>query len=318
MDLYQEARWTFDDQQRLVYYEDLIREELISPLLPRFGILQDSCSKQCATLIAFRTAPETLGYPPESKNSFALLADIQTLEYSDPCKICIEDEYIATIKELHDSILTSFGYLQQAVNATRDALSTDAPRKNQLKDISDKLGTLIATITSDDVVEFYSYYVARGLYANFGVDAYLRNYEIAAEAIQACYSVGGFFYLTCPLPLENMTADLARQALLNHADNVFSSVTTAGLPFPLWSEPDGTGVLFKANNVTGMLMPVSGSGVNMSAPVDSMRTYFQYLFLKAENIVDPNSREWEDLIEANPMYAWFMASLTPADPGMST
>ena len=55
----------------------------------------------------------------------------------------------------------------------------------------------------------------------------------------------------------------------------------------------------------------------MSAPLDSLSTYFAYLYLQRVPL-DPDSREWKDLVEANPFYAWFMAGLARAKEGTGT
>jgi len=139
-------------------------------------------------------------------------------------------------------------------------------------------------------------YVAREMYGELGVEDYLTFYNSSSESIELCHSVGGLFDLICPPLASDVTVSMATQHLLSHADNTFSSVTTAGAPFPFWSEGDGTGVLFVPNEETGTLLPVSGSGVNMSAPIDSMQRYFGYLYFSGREL-DPSSRQWNDMVE---------------------
>jgi hypothetical protein len=155
------------------------------------------------------------------------------------------------------------------------------------------------------------------LYSELGVKGYKENYAAFDESIEKCLSLGALLGLTCPKKSEDVSVLTAKRHLLAHADNTFSSVTTSGAPMPFWSEKDGTGSLLVANPTTGLLYPVSGSGVNMSAPMDSLTTYLSSFVFQPEVLVDPMSKEWQDMVETNPMYAWFMASLTPSDPGTS-
>ena len=317
MDLYREARWSFSDKQRVLFYESFIQDMLLAPRLPRFGIMRSVCTEACSFEIAYRMNPKTVGYPQAEANLLALLKDVGNLEYNTPCRICIEDSYNDTIEELYNSLMENFDYLQRVVNRTRDSLDEGSHRWVQLDDISKQLGILLREATRDDIVDFYFYYVVRGLYGELGVESYLELYAVAEDAIQRCQAASGFFGWVCPPLPSEMNASLASQHLLNHADNTFSSVSTAGAPFPFWSEGDGTGVLFVPNEVAGTLFPISGSGVNMSAPMDSLRTYFGNLYFSGGE-VDLSSRQWNDMVEANPLYAWFMASVTNASEGTST
>jgi hypothetical protein len=122
-------------------------------------------------------------------------------------------------------------------------------------------------------------------------------------------------------PMTTATPADAQQALLNHADNVFSSVTTAGSPLPMWSEGDGTGNIFEGTS------PVSGSGVDMSANLFSLVAYLDLsnygnatawtpLYTNGrDGYADPVTPDgaWTALVEPNPVYAWFMAGLTNAE-----
>ena len=317
MDLFQEARWTFTAPDRVQYYQT-IQDLLIAPRLPRFGILRSACAEACAFVLSYRTDPQAIGYPAAVANPLALLADVGDLEYNDPCRICIESNYTATIQELHASIPPTFSYLHQQVLRARNALDNNEENKDawiQLDEIATNLAKLTnGTVSADDVVDFYSFYVARELYGELGVEAYMENYALFNESITSCQAFGGWLSLTCPLHPSKIDTAMATKDLLNHADNVFSSVTTSGAPFPFWSEPDGTGSLLKANNVTGSLYPVGGSGINMSAPLWSLTSYFAYLYLQRE-LVDPSVQAWQDMVATNPLYAWLMADLTAAKEG---
>ena len=81
---------------------------------------------------------------------------------------------------------------------------------------------------------------------------------------------------------------------------------TFGAPFPFWSSPDGLGNLFAGT------YPVGGSGINMSAPFDSLATYLDlehkneagnwrplfYDYRKEEGYVDPlgNDVLWQSMV----------------------
>ena len=315
MDLFEEARWTFSEEERADgFYQGIVQDLLIAPRLPRFGALRSSCTKACDFVITYRTNPELLGYPADVASPLSLLADVGDLEYSDPCRICIEEEYTATIEDLYANIEPTYSYLLQKV---QDAMETDDDTKAELSDIAAKLDTIIQYVTEDDVVNFYSVYVARSLYGELGVESYLESYALFNSSIASCNAFGGWLGLSCPAAPDDIDAATATRDLLNHADNTFSSVSTSGAPFPFWSESDGTGALLKPNNVTGRLYPVSGSGINMSAPLNSLTRYFGFLFLQKKE-VDPSSQEWQNMVATDPLFAWLMANLTLAEEGTGT
>ena len=338
MDLFREARWTFSESERVTYYESAIKNLMIKPLLPRVGIMLEECSDACAFITAYRLDPESVGFPADVANPVGLFGDVGSMGYNHPCRICIEDEYTSKIKELNTTISTEFKALRTSIIASKDLLeeaeaigkfvgvstqsinTTEDKDKlgKQLDDIATKLGQLESTITTDDVVDFYFYYVARRMYGELGVESYLKLYAaLAGQGYKTCELGAAFFGLTCPQHPSEIDAATAKQHLLNHADNDFSSVATSGVPLPFWSEADGTGFLFQANEETGTLLPVSGSGVNMSAPMSSLKSYMASLFL-TRSPADPNSPLWRDMVESNPHYAWFMASLAPVEEGTST
>jgi len=128
-----------------------------------------------------------------------------------------------------------------------------------------------------------------------------ETYALLKEAIQRCQLGALAFPLACPQTTSvNLTQ--AEEALLNHADANFSSVTTAGAPLPLWSSSDGTGYLFQGDEITGETHPVGGSGIDMSASIESMGVYLA--FTVGINItIDPTSEAWKEQVEKNPIYA---------------
>jgi hypothetical protein len=211
---------------------------------------------------------------------------------SDTCRICIESNYTNTINNLHEKIGPTFKALtglmnlfaSSTMNETAAQLATDiAAKTEQLVDI-----------TAEDVDDFFFYYAIRSIYALLGVDAYLENYALLNDTIALCEMGAPWFGLKCPPRTIDRTA--AEEALKKHADSAFSSITTAGAPLPLWSEGDGTGYLFRDT------LPVGGSGINMSADLDSL---FQYVAtpLGTDEYGDPTSESWEVSVAKNPIYA---------------
>jgi hypothetical protein len=59
MDYFQEARWEFDENKRLTWYEKVVREKIVKPRIPRYGIMRsETCSSQCSHRYKLRTDPE--------------------------------------------------------------------------------------------------------------------------------------------------------------------------------------------------------------------------------------------------------------------
>jgi hypothetical protein len=323
MDLFQEARWFFDETDRVTWYQDVVRKLLVKPRLPRFGIMQTNCPTECETVLRLRNDAdyaEEMGYPREFAQPLGLFADIGNMELNDPCRDCIETNFETTIQSLEGYVKNAFGVLAMELGrfyqdgVTSDTLNEEG--QGTVLDLINKTTTLATDTTRADVEEFYSYYVTRGLYSQLGVGRYLAGYQQLRGFLETCNETVS---LVCP-PTTATPAD-AQQALLNHADNVFSSVTTAGSPLPMWSEGDGTGNIFEGTS------PVSGSGVDMSANLFSLVAYldlFNYgnatawspLYTNGtDGYADPVTPDgaWTALVEPNPVYAWFMAGLTNAE-----
>ena len=225
---------------------------------------------------------------------------------SDGCRVCIETGYNQTIVSLLDAIPGTFQVL--ALEMQRFAANTtDSAAAAVAAQVAANAATLASTITANDVKEFHFYYVTRGTYASLGAGSFLAGLERLGGAIAQCQQVaaGGVPTLVCP-DTTNITAADAEEALRRHADTAFSSVTTAGSPFPLWSEGDGTGSLFAGSS------PVGGSGVDMSANIFSMIGYLNAsLFGQpgwspvygAGGFADPTDPTFNAMVEKNPMYA---------------
>jgi hypothetical protein len=302
MDMFEEARWTFSTFDRVAWYRSVVQDLLIGPLLPRFGILANDCPRQCIGLLLLRL-----------RNPIALFADIGNMEFNNPCRMCIEEKYTLRVEELYASIAPTFGVLGAEALRYNDSLEDseeNAETKNELQDIASKLGQLAVSVTKDDVVAFYSYYVTRSLYAQLGTSEYMAGYEAFDPLIQACIATKDVLDMVCPEPYSEMTEPKAQEHLAKHADSsAFSGVNSAGSPFPFWAGRDGTGAMF-GKNAESTLFPVSGSGIDMSADIFSLTSY---LNMTQDGFADPSSPEWQTMVETNPIYAWFMASLTPAD-----
>ena len=300
MDLYEEARWTFQLFDKVAWYQAIVLDTLVAPRVPRFGALTTTCALQCQ---------EVVGYRFITGNPLALFADVGNLEYNHPCKMCLEASYQKTIEDLHGLVGPAFFQLSNFVtNYNARENNTDTEEQTaEYQRIATNLAALSQSITTNDVVDFYKYYVERGLYAQLGAASYLTSYRSFQPYIEQCIAVLGAD--TCPTHPDEMNSDLAMRDLLRHADNVFSNITTAGAPFPFWSAPDGTGFLF-VPSAQGTFHPVSGSGIEMSGNITSLLVYLQ----TSGGVANPSSEAWDTLVDKNPLYAWFMASLEMAHP----
>jgi hypothetical protein len=222
---------------------------------------------------------------------------------NDQCRICIETTYEKVIDQMKSSIPLLFksivGALKQSVDA--GAFGSDAGAQVKAEDIITKLGLVSESITTTDIEDFFFYYVTREVYASLGYSEYLKLYAALPPVIAACEAAAASG-LPAVCPPTNITADDAKQALRNHTDAEFSSVTTAGAPFPFWSAEDGNGILFLGN------FPVGGSGVNMSNTMTSASEFLNSTLL-AGGVLNPTSNEWAQSVETNPMYSYvFLAS----------
>lgn len=309
MDLFQEARWAFDPLERVGWYRNVVQGLLIKPRLPRVGVLMQDCPTECQYILTLRNAPQLLGLPAELANPLALFADVGNMEFNDECRICVETKYEANVLTLHAGIAPLFGGLAAAVNAYRESLlPVESP---ELVTLVTNLQTLAQTVTRDDVSDFLRYYVTRQLYAQLGADAYLQGYAAMGGLIQTCQASQEPLGLTCPA--LDITKEQAQLHLLAHADNVnFSSETTAGSALPFW---DANGVMF-AKTDDDTLMPVSGSGLDMSAPIDSLAQYVSVPLYDGNAV--PGSDLWIENVEKNPIYSWFMGSMTFVEDGTGT
>jgi hypothetical protein len=321
MDLFQEARWFFDETSKITWYNEVLQNLLVKPRIPRFGVMTESCaspaSDVCDFIVALRTNPTLVGQPAETANPLLLFSDIGNMEMSDPCRICIEENYQSQIEQLFSLAKPVFQVLSAELQrALQVGFANDTEGSAQVGAMLSKTAQLAQSITIEDVKDFYQYFVTRGVYASLGAPAYIAGYQQLLPLIELCNPAFG---LTCPSTSVPNTTE-AEAALLAHADNSFSPVSTAGAPFPFWSESNGTGNLFAGSN------PVSGSGVDMSGEMLSIVGYLDLLNfgqddwnpLYSNGYLDPVTPDptWSALVERNPLFNWFMASVTEADPGL--
>jgi len=211
-------------------------------------------------------------------------------EMNDGCRICIEEGYTETINDLVAAVPLGFAGLSKALkdymNATGD---------QSVQTLIDQCDDLVSTITPNDIEDFYFYYVARGVYASLGAQSYMDNFKLLDEAVAGCQLAAPLFGLICPETV-NITLAEAEEALKRHADTTFSSITTAGSPFPLWANGNGTGSLFAGDS------PVGGSGIDMSADIRSLGFYLA-LVQAGQLGFDPKSELFAEQVEKNPIFA---------------
>lgn len=337
MDLYYEARWYFEEEDRVTWYEKVVQDLLVAPRLPRFGVLQAICSSvggptsvsdACDNTLFLRTSPEyavSQGYPADYASPISLFSDIGNMELNDPCRLCIEAGYNTTITTLTPIITGVFQVLAAELGRLLQSGTVTAPADlTQLQTLFGQVLQIVGNAENPSMVsrasveEFYTYYVTRSLYAQLGAPSYVANYASFMENFgTACVGVTQD-PASCPL---TVTPEEATAALLNHADNTFSSVTTAGNPFPFWSEGDGTGSLFAGTS------PVGGSGVPMAGQLLSTAAYLDIanfspgatvggdwnpLYSNGE-FLDPITpgANWAALVDTDPVYRWFLAGVTP-------
>jgi len=277
MDYFQEARWFFDDVDRNTWYEEIIEKLVIRPRIPRFGAMSNApCGDLSDGNLTNNPCDQLLATRFQADEALTLFADIGNLEFNDACKICIEETYEGTIDDLYIAIQTMFVAL---LNLKQD----DAVLVKSYEQI-------LSDLDHNAVVDFYTYYVIRTVYAQLGSEDYLNNYR----ALQSICELETYTLPFCFL--ENITEADAYVALLNHADHTFSSTVTSGNPIPIWGN-DGEGLLLEGFP-SEPLSPVSGSGIDMSGRFLSTLEY----------LANPNST-WQN-VETDPVYRWFIAGVT--------
>lgn len=325
MDLFEEARYYFEEDDRVTFYQEIVRMQLVKPRVPRFGIMTQVCttstgssessSGACDYTVALRTNAtfaEEEGFPPSYANPLLLLDDVGSMEMNHPCRVCIEEKFELTMEQYTSDITKLFEVL--SIELKRATISGTVPEADM--PAFEALTAQMDAITVDRtaVEEWYFYYTIRTLYVQLGAGPYANtyaNFMVSDDRLQFLCTLALGNATLCPL---TVTMEEARQHLSNHADNTFSSITTAGAPFPFWSQGDGSGNLFAGT------FPVSGSGVDMSGVVGSAATYLDlenfgegletYSPLYSGGYIEPLNSTWAELVETDPIYRWFVAGIT--------
>ena len=298
MDFFQEADWFFDSDDKLTWYQEVVRKLIIAPRIPRFGILQKTCSNLTEPFSGRTDCDSVIVKRMMEGNPMLLFADIGNLENNHVCKRCIEEEYENTITFLHTTITGLFKVMMVELNKAGEF------------DLVAKYTTLLEEqLDRQAVIDFYTYYVIRGLYVSLGATAYMENNDLFLGTM--CQMQG----TPCP---PSTTLAQAQQALAQHADHTFSSTVTSGNPLPYWGD-DGEGYLMQPGQ-DGQLYPVGGSGIDLSGTLFSSTAYFD-LANYMSDAWTPNYREvggtasssdpaWTALVESDPVYEWFMSGVT--------
>ena len=107
MDLFQESRWSFDYASRLTWHQKVVREGLIEPLIPRFGVMFSTDCVMCHStnpgwmpaLIDHDFFPLTLGHDIQDCASCHNVGDFSDI--STDCFACHESDYDQTTNPNH-------------------------------------------------------------------------------------------------------------------------------------------------------------------------------------------------------------------------
>lgn len=324
MDLFQETRSYFNEIDRLTWYHGVVKSAAINPRILRFGVMQQNCitpegssdpfgSSPCDVQAALRMNPDfavSKGYPREYANPLGLISDAGSLELNNICRICIEQSLEAQMDQLQNQLVIPFFTILGLEFRRFQANLTDAGDIAKMEELASKTEKIASNVGREDVEDFFYYQVLRQTYAGLGSANYMNSYnsKITPQTVPLDCS-------TQQCPPFNITLQDAKDALFRHADNNFSSLTTAGSPLPLWSESDGTGSMFEGTN------PVSGSGIDMSGELVDAAAYIDmanygkpsWQPLYSSGFADPLTPDplWGPMVETNPIYAWFMAAETP-------
>ncbi len=254
MDLFQESEWFFDEVDKVTWYKEAFQKLVVAPRLERFGALTEVClppnkdaewceenddptmvNCSCAHTYRLRTDPIYAvenGYPESYATPFGLFSDIGNMENNERCKICVENSYDAIIDHLLLGMTAMLDIYKAQLNAT---ISIDSAQKAEAEA---ELALVDMIVLSRASVEtFNHYYTARGLYGELGASSFQTNYETIMNSIDPTTNIT--LQAICSLFLQDhcvSSVDLAtaKHYLLHHADNTFSAINAAGLPFPFF------------------------------------------------------------------------------------
>lgn len=276
MDLWEESKDYFTDVDRVSWYNKGIVDNVVNPRVGKFGILASGSCGACLPLLAYRfTRNEEL----------LLFSDLTAMRMNDPCRICVDDTYEAQMQALTSGVKQLF-YVMYLTISKYNSNST-------YSSLLEKVMFALDNTDQSKVEEFYKYYVTRGIYSQLGAAGYIAAYTqvLGSDSLQQRAE-----------SLNVTIGEIAQLDLLAHADAAFSSINTAGNPLPL-SLPLG--------------FPHGGSGINLSgtilgsiANVVSLNPFDLITLgsgnLLAWNPVVPESDQWVQEVENDPIYQWFI------------
>jgi len=304
MDLFQEANWYMTEKDRVSWYNEGIKKNVINPRVGRFGVMIQYCGGEdhCKTIIDNRTAANT---------PLKLFSDLTGMQMNNDCRICIENNYEATMTSVTNAGQGLFKVmynelLRSLTKQQNDPLvDQDTTKMLNIANLLPKVGAIIAKIDRSAIEEWFMYYIARQLYGRLGATEYIGKYNDVNEKCGDCI----------PSLAERLAANgnddlaIASEDLLNHADASFSSVNTAGLPYP----------------VTALGGPQGGSGIDFKGTTLSATAYFDLLNYGqpgwnpkygptgadgSDGIANLDDVYWAAMVESDPVYKWFMAGET--------
>lgn len=293
MDLFQEASWYMTEIDRVSWYNAGIQENVVVPRIGRFGIMTSpACQAACGALLFQRIS---------TGKTLNLFGDLTAMEMNNPCKICIESTYESTMDYFTGVAKGLFGFmvLQLQTSLEVATVAGDDAKMLQIGTLLQKVGMIYGKVDRAAIEEFFMYYTTRGIYGQLGATAYIGNYNNVNAACEGCMP---------PLGLPDTYAATADADLKKHADAAFSSVNTAGTPYPVTGFPQG------------------GSGVNFTGTLFSSTGYFDLTNAQnptawnpkfgttgtdgAAGVADPTDLFWTLAVETDPVYKWFMAGET--------
>jgi len=313
MDLFQEANWYMTETDRVSWYNKGIVKNVVVPRVGRFGIMTTTCNTPsfCEPLLADRIS---------TGKTLNLFGDLTSMEMNNPCRICIETGYEATMDQITGIAQGLFGFMAFQLKRSFDAaeLAVDIPKMQLIGPLLQKVATVFQTkVDRAAMEEFFMYYTTRGIYGQLGAGVYIEKYD-AVNALCGFACMTPFIDRVTEMMTNNFGltaaeayAAIAGADLKNHADAAFSSDNTAGTPFT-WT--------------TGS--PQGGSGVDFSGTLFSSTAYFDLTNAQdlanwdpkfgadganldgAAGLADPTDPFWIAMVETDPMYRWFMAGET--------
>lgn len=108
------------------------------------------------------------------------------MEYNDPCKMCIEDNYSANMDILLTMTIQIFESISLELSSSRAFVYTEADR-NSILDLAKKTKHLAASLTKADIEDWYFYYSTRLLYSEIGQGWFL-SLSIVIVIASSCSS----------------------------------------------------------------------------------------------------------------------------------